>query len=429
MADWMPRRLPRSLYARGALILLLPVVALLAVVSVSFVQRYYEDVSRQMTGAVALELAYLAAHPGEARRLGAALEMDVAVPATPGRDARRPWDLAGRAAEATLREKLPNLIAVDQSVPKRVTVWLQTPQGPLEVGFSRRRVAAANPHQLLVLAGVMGLLLTAVAAVFLRNQLRPIRRLAEAATAYGRGHVVPYRPGGAVEVRAAGAAFLDMRARIERQTQARLLMLAGVGHDLRTPLTRLRLGLSLLPDDEGLTRDVDDMARMVDGFLDWARGDAQDEREPTDLAALLRAEVATRPGVVALTVEGEGPGAVVLGPLAVRRALSNLLDNAQAYGARVLVTLAWGERSARVTVEDDGPGIPPERREEALRPFARLDDARNQTAPARGSASPSRPTWRAPTAVRCAWARAPRSAACAPTSCWRSEPRAPGATS
>lgn len=384
MADWMPRRLPRSLYARGALILLLPVVTLLAVLSVSFVQRYYEDVSRQMTGALALELAHLARNPQDAAALGAALEIDVAWPAAPGHDQRRPWDLAGRAVEATLREELPTLIAVDQSVSKRVTVWLDTPRGPLEAGFSRRRVAAANPHQLLVLAGALGLLLTAVAALFLRGQLRPIRRLAEAATAYGHGTIVPYRPSGAVEVRAAGAAFLDMRARIERQAQARVAMLAGVGHDLRTPLTRLRLGLSLLPDDEGLTRDVDDMARMVDGFLDWARDDAQDEREPCDLLALVRAEVAARPGVVGLSIEGRDPGSVVVAPLAVRRALSNLLGNAEGFGTRVLVTLAWGERSVRLSVEDDGPGIPADQREEALRPFARLDDARNQDRPGTG---------------------------------------------
>jgi len=400
--DWLHDRMPRSLVARAALILLLPVVTLQLVVGVSFVQRYYEDVTRQMTRSLLLELSFLAeataAAPDEATARAYAtaaatpLELNVTLPSpAPAADAITRWDLAGQAMAETLREGLPAIEAVDLGVPRRVTIWLGTPHGDMEVEFSRRRAAATNPHQLLVLTVVLGLLLTAISYLFLRNQLRPILRLANAATAYGRGRVVPFRPSGATEVRAAGTAFLDMRHRIDRQTQARTAMLAGISHDLRTPLTRLRLGLSLLDDEEDvpdLIRDVDDMSRMVDAFLAFARGDAGDVQEETAIAPLVRAVVEDfrRSGQPVTLVEppGDDPGPLPVRPMAIRRALENLLGNALAHGTRAQVTLAVSGRTLRLSVEDDGPGIPPDRREEAMRPFTRLDAARNQDSPGTG---------------------------------------------
>jgi two-component system osmolarity sensor histidine kinase EnvZ len=180
-----------------------------------------------------------------------------------------------------------------------------------------------------------------------------------------------------------------MRHRIERQTQARTAMLAGISHDLRTPLTRLRLGLSLLEEEEArdLIRDVDDMARMVDAFLAFARGDAGDAPERVLLGPLVQAvaEDFRRAGRhVEFAVEGEDPGPMDVRPMAIRRALENLLSNALAHGTRVRVSLSSGDRTIHMAVEDDGPGIPPERREEAMRPFARLDPARNQDTPGVG---------------------------------------------
>lgn len=401
VTGWLHRRMPRSLVGRAALILVAPVVALLVVVATAFVQRYYEDVTRQMTRSLILELDYLAdavaraADAAEAataaQAIGRPLGLDVALPApAPAGDVRPAWDLAGREMARTLAEDGPEVLAVDLGVARRVTLWLDTRHGPMAVAFARGRVAASNPHQLLVIMAVMAALMSGTAYLFLRNQLRPVRRLAEAAMAYGRGRIVPFRPGGAVEVRAAGAAFLDMRNRIERQSQARTTMLAGVSHDLRTPLTRLKLGLSMIDDPEvaGLARDVDDMQRMVDAFLAFAKGDAGDEEEATEVTTLVRAVVAdfARAGrAVAMgDVDGQDPGPVALRPLAVRRALENLIGNALAYGSASRVSLAFGDRTLRLTVEDDGPGIPPERRDEAMRPFARLDAARNQDRPGAG---------------------------------------------
>lgn len=396
LTDWLKRSLPRSLYGRAALILVLPVVLLQIVVSVSFVQRIYDDATRQMTRALMRELVYLrqtadmapdpAAAAAALGRIAEPLALTLALPAPPRPAADRMGrlDLSGRAMIETLRAGIADLGPVDLTAGREVTLWLPSRQGDIAVTFSRRVVTVSNPHQLIVVTLVFGALLMAVAFVFLRNQLRPIRRLAEAATAFGKGRVVDYRPSGATEVRAAGAAFLDMRGRIERQTQARTFMLSGISHDLRTPLTRLRLGLALIDDPEvpALRRDVDEMGRMLDSFLDHARGEALDETQPVDVAVLLAEIVADarRAGLAAELAAPEGApgGPVQARPSALRRAVDNLIGNALRHGTRAEVSVVFGERSYRISVEDDGPGIPAHQRDEALRPFARLDPARNQ---------------------------------------------------
>jgi two-component system osmolarity sensor histidine kinase EnvZ len=262
-------------------------------------------------------------------------------------------------------------------------MWFAVDGGFVTVDVPRRRVSASNPHQLLVLMIVTSVVMTFVAFHFLRAQLRPITKLAEAADAFGKGQHLPYRPRGALEVRAAGRAFLDMRARIERQIDSRTRMLSGISHDLRTPLTRLRLGLSLLPEDDetrALLDDVAQMQRMVDEFLAFARGDAMEETAPVDPVALARGvvEAALRGGTpVRLAAPAAGAAPVALRPQAVARALENLVGNAARFGTQVLVTVAPGERHLRLVVEDDGPGIPRDRRDEAMQPFARLDAARD----------------------------------------------------
>ncbi len=399
MFAWLKRPVPRGLYGRALLILVVPIATLQLVVSVVFIQRHFEAVTRQMTGNVVIEIAFIrdavagAADLAEARRragtIARALGMTAELPATPARGERRHfWDLSGREVIATLKDELPGVIDIDLLADHdTVNVGLTSRFGPIEVGINRSRVSASNPHQLLVLMIVTGALMTLIAYAFLRNQLRPITKLAAAAEAFGKGRVLPYRPRGALEVRAAGKAFLDMRARIERQIEQRTLMLSGVSHDLRTPLTRLKLGLAMAGDDAetvAMQRDVADMERLIDSFLAFARDGALDDPAPTDPVALVARTVenAQRAGqAVRLADKADGPnaaGPVILRPMAVARALENLVGNAVRYGTRADVSVAVTERSVRFSVEDDGPGIPPERREEALRPFTRLDAARNQ---------------------------------------------------
>ena len=394
ISAWFKRFLPRGLYGRAALILILPIVTLQLVVSLAFLQRHFEGVTRQMTRNITFEIKLIAAEvagaPGgaseAAQRLGNELAMEVVLPAGPGApdaDTRVFYDLSGRVIMATLREAFPEIGPIALGDLRRVVFTLPTTQGPMLIAFDRGRVSASNPHQLLVLMLFTGLLMTLIAFLFLRNQLRPIRRLARAAEAFGKGRVEPYKPSGALEVRSAGNAFLDMRGRIERQIEQRTLLLSGVSHDLRTPLTRLKLGLAMLDEAEAapMLRDVDDMQRLLDDFLAFVRGDATDEEpERIDPLPLVQevVEDSRRSGLTVTLHAVEGAGRVAARAGAIRRALENLIANANRYGSRAEVSLAILDRAVRITVEDDGPGIPRERREEAMRPFTRLDGARNQ---------------------------------------------------
>jgi two-component system osmolarity sensor histidine kinase EnvZ len=250
--------------------------------------------------------------------------------------------------------------------------------------FARNRVSPPNTHQLFVNMVFFGGLMTVISFIYLRNQLRPITRLAQAAEAFGRGRSIPYSPGGAQEVRAAGHAFVDMRARIERHIQQRTMMLSGVSHDLRTPLTRLRLGLALLDDADRkpMERDVEDMQKMLDGFLSFSQGTGDAPMEHVAPLPLVReivsdAQRGARPVELTQT-EGDPSKTMPLRTMALKRAVSNLIENATRYGSRAEVSVRLSERSLRIRVEDDGPGIAPEQREDAMRPFSRLDAARNQ---------------------------------------------------
>lgn len=394
---WLKHYMPRSLYGRAALILILPVITLQLAVSIVFIQRHFEDVTKQMTGSILLDLQYLLDQVDKAETLpqaqalgetlAAPLRLTMSLPAEPVPQAgtRRWFDFSGRVVAALLAENIESLGPVMLPDDRRVELWFETAHGVMRVEFQRQRVSATNPHQLLVWMVVLGVFMTVIAYIYLRNQLRPIERLSVAAAEYGRGRVVPYKPRGAVEVRAAGHAFVDMRNRIEKQTQARTMMLSGVSHDLRTPLTRLRLGLGLIDSEEvaPLVRDVDDMQRLLDGFLEFARGDAQGEVEACDPHALADQIIADahRMGqaVEAGEMEGRAHGTVPLRALAVRRAVENLIGNALRYGGtRARLSVAVTPRVVRFCVEDNGQGIPADQRETALRPFARLDPARNQ---------------------------------------------------
>ena len=401
---WLKGFFPRGLYGRAALILILPVVVVTLVVSVMFLQRHFEGVTRQMTANMAREIDFVVRRMDQAENSATAklagqsialpLAMRLELPATARQgDSRVFYDFSGRVLIEELRDKVPGITAIDLAGDdKVVAVTMDGRFGPFSITFDRRRVTASNPHQLLVLMVFTSLLMSGIAVVFLRNQLRPIRRLARAAEEYGKGRMVAYRPTGAVEVRSAGTAFLDMRNRLERQNEQRKVMMSGISHDLRTPLTRMRLGLSMIspvmpPDAEeiaAMEADVAEMNRMIDGFLDYARDDAQ-ERPPEAVvvADFVEGMVsdAQRAGqdVVLLGIEGEPAGQATFRRDMLRRALENLIGNAVRYVSRAEVDATLGPRSLRIGVEDDGPGIPEGSLEAAMRPFTRLDASRKRS--------------------------------------------------
>ena len=393
---WLKRYLPRSLFGRAALILILPVFGLQLIVTIAFIQRQFEDVTTQMSRSVAYELRYLQSAVNEELTLPEALDavdeiappldLTVTLPVqnVPQADRRRFYDFSGIVVISTFEQEIAGVRATALPDDREVIMWIGTDHGVMQVAFDRRRVSASNPHQLLVITIFFGVLLTTIAYLYLRNQLRPVTRLAEAAEEFGKGRIVHYRPGGATEVRSAGRACLEMRSRIERQSQARTMMLSGISHDLRTPLTRLRLGLSMVDEAEAdpLRGDVDEMQHLIDAFLDFARDESEDEVLLTDPVDLVRGAVddAQRGGRPVTLGASDVPMGeeVALKPMAIRRALDNLIGNALRYGTKAQVSVTLDDRHLRLVVEDDGPGIPPERRDEAVRPFVRLDPSRNQ---------------------------------------------------
>ncbi len=386
--------MPKSLFARSALILLVPVVTIMLVVSVVFIQRLYESVTRQMTMGVANEIRLVldridqASDPAGALQsaieVGKPLGIDISADSGTTGDRSSLIDVSGRVVIETLRNEIVDVRGIDLSNRDGyVQMAVNTKHGPVLLELPRVRVSARNPHQFLVLIGLTALLMTVIALVYLRNQVRPIRRLARAADAFGKGRSVPYRPAGATEVRQAGAAFLDMRDRIERQIEQRTLMLSGVSHDLRTPLTRMKLALSLMEDSDdtrAILRDVADMERMLEAFLAFARGEAHEDTSRTDPVKLARAAVsrAMRGNLPVTLGEVSAPDNILLRADAIARALDNLIGNAVRYGGKAVVSVVSENDRIVFRVEDPGPGIPENMRNEAQKPFLRLDTSRNQ---------------------------------------------------
>ena len=393
--QWLKQYVPRSLYGRAALILIMPVVALQLLVTIVFIKRDLEDVTTQMTTTVLREITLLRQRAGDTSDPDLYLQQLAPYLAPLTMTARfvapqepRPQDelslneFSGRVVRAKLERELEGFVAVKFPETREFLLYFETRAGILELKLDRRRLTAAAPHQLIVTMVFFGFLMTVISFVYMRNQLRPIKKLADAAQAFGRGRNLPYSPRGAIEVRVAGSAFLDMRARIERQIEQRTLMLSGVSHDLRTPLTRLKLSLAMIDEEEAepMLRDVSEMQALLDAFLDFSRGASTGEPEPVDPQQLAISVVEDwrRQDKDVMLGELSGVGTVPLRAQSMRRALENLISNAVRYGTRARVSVALTEKSLRLRVEDDGPGIPPGLRGDAVRPFARLDPARNQ---------------------------------------------------
>ena len=338
--------MPKRLYYRAALILVFPVVFLQLIVSIVFIQRHFEGVTVQMTRTVAAELDLITevierdgavAAQQIARSLG--MSMSIVSQETNFLERRRVYDLTGLVVRRELLS-LPEILNVDLPDNRKVNARIKSGQEYFDLQFSRRRVSASNPHQLIVYLLVFGAFFTVIAFFYLRNQLRPITRLADAAEAFGLGENVPYDPSGALEVRAAGQAFLDMRERIQRHLKQRTMILSGVSHDLRTPLTRLKLGLSFLPEEqrEPLEKDVEDMNLLLNEFLDFAKQDNETDLPTEDINPTVLVneliENFRRTGIQIESIGEIGNNLFKLKPFPIKRALENLINNADRYGKK-----------------------------------------------------------------------------------------------
>ena len=388
------RMLPQSLFGRSVLIIVLPLILLQVVSTWIFYERHWDTVTKRMSWSVAGEIAFaiqsLRHDPGpETERwvidmarhfaMTMTIHRGEVLPAAPDDDDDEIAEALGPAIAAQVQK--PFRIDLDGS-PTDVLVAVQLPDEVVRFVFSRKRVTSVTTYIFVMWMVGTSIVLFAVATIFMRNQVRPIRRLAIAVDAFGKGRDVgDFKPEGGTEIRRAAAAFNLMRARIQRMITQRTEMLAGVSHDLRTPLTRMKLELELLgdrPEVAELKSDVAEMERLVNSYLSFARGATGEEAVETDVGTLLQDVVAAarREGKsVDLAVAGELT--VQVRPSAFRRCLTNLVSNAAQYGEHVEVKAARSNGAIEILVDDDGPGIPAAQREDVFKPFFRLDESRN----------------------------------------------------
>ena len=394
---WFNRVMPKGLFARSLIIIITPMVILQSVLAFVFMERHYNTVTRRLSAAVSQDIAALvdlsAVFPAPAdqetiKRI-AQNTMGLTLDFLP--DERLPppgpkpfFSVLDSAFTGELGKRLRRPFWTDTvGNSNLIEVRVQLDGGVLRVFARRSQAYLSNSHIFLVWMVGTSLVLLTVAILFLRNQIKPIEALADAAIAFGKGRdVAGFRPRGAREVRGAALAFLEMKRRIERQIEQRTTMLAGVSHDMRTILTRFKLELALIgdtPDTEALRKDVDELQSMLEAYLAFARGDMGEQASPTDMADFLQElkDDAERTGHKA-TVDFTGQPVVTVKSAAFKRCLANLVTNAARYAHSIAITGHRDHRWLTVTIDDDGPGIPPAQREEVFKPFLRLDDARNQ---------------------------------------------------
>ncbi len=399
-ARFVSRRMPKSLFGRSLLIIIAPMVLLQGVLAFVFMERHWQSVTQRLSKAVTADIAaiidVIETYPQDSeyveitRMARERLGLNIAIlPPDPFPDAGpKPFF---SILDNVMREEIALQIArpfwidtVGESNLLEIRIRLEKPDAVLRVFAKRNSAYASNSHIFLVWMVGTSLFLIIVSVIFLRNQIRPIQQLAQAADSFGKGRnfAGDFRIRGAREVRQASLAFLQMRDRIERQMQQRTCMLTGVSHDLRTILTRFKLQLALVgesEDVEELQADVDEMQRMLQGYLDFARGEGREAVEQVDMLEMLKRHESEA------KVKGKEfeircpPGIQVrVRRTAMARLIANLASNAFRHADKLVIRATEGSGFVTVTFDDDGPGIPENQREEVFKPFLRLDESRNQ---------------------------------------------------
>ena len=389
------RYMPKGLYPRALVIVIAPVVLLQSVIAYVFMERHWQTVTQRLSSAVSADIAAMIdvyeSYPQDAdtsvlsRIAAERLGMDIDI--LPDSDLPPPgprpfFSLLDSALSTELAQQVARPFWLDTvGRSSLIEIRVKLDKDVMRILTRRNSAYASNSHIFLLWMLGTSLILLTIAVLFLRNQIRPILKLADAAEAFGKGRDAEFRPRGAREVRRAGNAFIEMKRRVERAVGERTTMLNGVSHDLRTILTRFKLSLALLErssEIEALEKDVDEMARMLEDYLAFARGDAGETAVETDLRGLLeelKSDAERQGHQTELTVVGDP--LVVVRPDAFRRLMTNLVSNAARYGDRIAIRATHDARYLIVMIDDDGPGIPQDQREDVFRPFFRLDEARN----------------------------------------------------
>ena len=389
------RYLPKSFLGRSIMIIITPLILLQVVSTWIFYDRHWTTITRRLADSVASEIALVI----DARSVvenaassdwlsGAAGDLGLLVNFQQGEILPNAPAVGGsgildtRLANA-MRERVRRPFHIDTwSHERLVQIKVQLPDGVIEIFVSRQRLFSSTTYIFVMWMAGTSLLLFAIATIFMRNQVRPIRRLANAVDSFGKGRDVPgFKPEGATEIRRAAAAFERMRSRINNAMTQRTEMLAGVSHDLRTPLTRMKLQLALLeesPKVKELEEDLREMEIMVEEFLSFARGEGTEEVSENDLSVILGSVVRSAGASGGnVTLETDRELRFYMRPNAIRRCFTNLVVNATTHSDKVEVHAERRGNLVEVLVDDDGPGIPEDLREAVFKPFYRLDASRN----------------------------------------------------
>ncbi len=385
--------LPKSLFGRALLIIILPIAIMQMAVAYFFFNAHWSTVTASLSDSVAADVAVAtqlykdAPSEAKASELDALLrpDMQLSVKLRPGDnlpdvDRNAFFSSLDRTLRRALGNTLDDPFWFDTTrYPNYIDIRVKVDEGVLRFIAARERAFAPTGFVFIFWLITATVLLTLVSIIFIRNQAKPIRELADAADAFGMGRDISnYKPSGASEVRRAGQSFMKMRGRIKRHLQQRTMMLAGVSHDLRTPLTRLKLQLAMQEQTDDVIasrRDLDEMEAMLSGYLDFARGQGNEDVDTVNLPEFLEEITAAYQGASL----SEIPNIMVpLSPVMMKRAVDNLISNALKYGRTCQVFAEQTNAHIRIIIDDDGPGIDEDQRLEALKPFQRLDEARNQ---------------------------------------------------
>ncbi len=393
----LKKYLPRSFFGRALLIIILPIIFLEAIIGFAFIQRYFEQVTAQLAKSTVLQINYvldryenILSDEKELFLNDMETKFDLKLTIVEQESQKEfvqkyAYDFSGITLIKILKNDVPNIKHIDLKTNGIVNVFTILPNNSyLKFEIERERFTASNPHQLLVLMVLLTIILGFLLLMVLRNQIKPIKTLASVAEAFGKGQTLSYKPTGSIEIRKAGSAFIEMRKRIERQIEQRTQMLSGVSHDLRTPLTRLKLALALKeedPDAKEMLNDIQIMQNILDEFLEFSKNQQTEKVKTVSLIALyefLKNQSLNLQEKLQWHLNLKNHERKVhLRQNNLSRALNNLIENADCYGSQIKVSIVEKQTRLLIHVEDNGPGIPIDEIEEAVKPFVRLDNSRN----------------------------------------------------
>lgn len=384
------RLIPRSFLWRTILMILIPLIIAEVIIANVFFGNHWTRVHATLARSLAVEVVTMMNFIDDGNQATAttmARDMGINVSINPKLNRPSHNDNKSReagllASELSNRLNRPAQIYIDKG-KRLVFIDVPTNDGKIATfGTSLYRIYSTSTEVFIIWLIGSILIVSILITPFIIMHTRSIRRIAKAATRFGRGLDAPgFQPTGSKEIREAAIAMITMKERLNRYNRTRTDMLNAVSHDLKAPLTRMRLAVETgEASKDNLLQDIDRMTEMVNGYLAFARGELPEIEQTTELPAmLLRIARDAAPDKKIETDFPEEPAQFYARPMALARAFSNIIENAARYSKKkIRITEKDSEEQVEVVIEDDGPGIPDDKKKDALRPFVRLDESRSE---------------------------------------------------